>query len=83
LNFLVESAGDRMREKEASMIELTEAQARSLNTPEQPPLVVDPLTGQQYRLVKEEIFKLMQSLVKPFNRSWDNPADDDLIRKDV
>ena len=65
------------------MIELSEEQAKALDTAQQPPVVVDPLTGQQYRLIKEEIFKLMQGVVKPFNRGWDNPEDDDLIRKDL
>ncbi len=72
-----------MRGKEAAMIELTEAQAKALNAPEQPPVVVDPLTGQQYRLIKEEIFRLMQGLARPFSRGWDNSEDDDLIRKDA
>jgi hypothetical protein len=45
-------------------------------------VAVDPRTGQQYRLIKEEVYRLMQGLVKPFGRGWDNPADDDLIRID-
>jgi hypothetical protein len=66
-----------------AMIELTETQAKALDAPQQPPVVVDPLTGQRYRLIKEEVFRLMQGIVKPFNRGWDNPEDDELIRKDV
>jgi hypothetical protein len=69
--------------KEIAMIELTESQAKALDAPEQPPVVVDPLTGQHYRLIKEEIFKLIQGMARPFNRGWDNPEDDDLIRKDL
>jgi hypothetical protein len=65
------------------MIELTKEQSLALDAPPQPAVFVDPRTGQQYRLIKEEIFKLMQGVVKPLNRNWDNPADDDLIRKDV
>jgi hypothetical protein len=62
------------------MIELTEAQAKALDTPQQPPVVVDPLTGQHYRLIKEEVFKLMQGIVKPFNRAWDNPEAGQTLR---
>ena len=66
------------------MIELTQEQSQAVEREAvKPTVVVDPLTGQQYRLIKEEIYKLMQGVVKPFNRNWDNPEDDDLIRKDA
>ncbi|MGH7171057.1 MAG: hypothetical protein ACRELG_12330 [Gemmataceae bacterium] len=63
------------------MIELNKDQSQAIERePEKPAIVVDPRTGQHYRLIKEEIYKLMQGMVKPFNRNWDNPEDDDLIR---
>lgn len=66
------------------MIELTEQQQQALDTPaEQPPVVVDPRTGQQYRLIRQEIYDLVRGTLKPYGRGWDDPADDDLIRKDV
>jgi hypothetical protein len=65
------------------MIELTQDQSQAIAREASQPTVVDPLTGQQYRLIKEEIYQLMQGVVRPFNRNWDNPADDDLIRKDA
>ena len=66
------------------MIELTTEQMQAIQREaEKPTVIVDPLSGQQYRLIKEEIYKLMQGIVKPFNRGWDNPEDDDLIRKDI
>ncbi len=66
------------------MIELTTDQLKAIEREaDKPTIVLDPQTGQQYRLIKEEMFKLMQGLVKPFNRRWDNPEDDDLIRKDL
>ncbi len=66
------------------MIELTSEQLRAIEREaDRPTVVVDPQTGQQYRLIKEEVFRLMQGIVKPFNRGWDNPEDDDLIRKDL
>lgn len=66
------------------MIELTQEQAQAIEREaNKPTVVIDPRTGQQYRLIQEEIYKLMQGIVKPFNRRWDNPEDDDLIRKDA
>jgi hypothetical protein len=66
------------------MIELTQDQAQAIEREAtKPTIVVDPLTGQQYRLIKEEIYELMQGVVRPFNRNWDNPEDDDLTRKDA
>jgi hypothetical protein len=62
------------------MIKLTESQANDLRSEPQPTAVVDPLTGQQYRLIREEVFKLMQGIVAPFNRGWD-PDDDLILRK--
>jgi hypothetical protein len=62
------------------MIELTESQAKALRNKPQPTTVVDPLTGQQYRLIREEVYKLMQGIVAPFNRDWD-PDDDLILRK--
>jgi hypothetical protein len=69
---------------EVLMIELTKEQAQALGREaDKPPVIVDPLSGQQYRLIKEEVYQLMQGVVRPLNRGWDNPEDDDLIRKDA
>lgn len=65
------------------MIELREDQLQALDREQQPAVVVDPRTGQHYRLIKEEVYEVMQGIVKPLNRNWGNPADDDLIRKDL
>ncbi len=62
------------------MIELTEAQAKALRNEPEPTSVVDPLTGQQFRLIREEVFILLQGIVAPFNRGWD-PDDDLILRK--
>ncbi len=65
------------------MIELTERQLQALDA-EQPPLAaVDPRTGQEYLLIKREVYERLQGLLRPMNRNWDNPADDHLIRKDL
>ena len=65
------------------MIELTAEQARALDGPPQPVAAIDPRTGQEYLLIRREIYDKIRSMLKPFGRNWDNPADDDLIRKDV
>jgi hypothetical protein len=63
------------------MIELTEEQAEALTRAEQPPLVVDPRTQEQFVLVRKDRFEAMQKWVASLKRRWDDPGDDDLIRK--
>ena len=66
------------------MIELTPEQQRALDAPaEQPAVAVDPRTGQKYRLIRQEVYELVCGTLKPYGRGWDDPADDDLIRKDA
>jgi len=65
------------------MIELSEDQLQVLDAPQQPPVAVDPRTGQQYLLIRREIYEKVRGFLKPYGRAWDSPADDDLIRKDV
>ena len=65
------------------MIELTKEQSRALAASEQPVVAVDPCTGQEYLLIRREIYEKVRSVLTPFGRAWDNPADDDLIRKDA
>jgi hypothetical protein len=65
------------------MIELTSEQTKALDALQQPTVAVDPRTGQEYLLIRREIYDKVRLMLKPFGRAWDNPADDDLIRKDV
>ena len=65
------------------MIELTPEQQQALDGPDQPAVAVDPRTGQRYRLIRQEIYDLVRGTLKPYGRGWDDPADDDLIRKDL
>ena len=65
------------------MIELTEQQRQALDGTEQLPVAVDPKTGQEYLLIRREVYELARKTLKPFGRGWDDPADDDLIRKDA
>ena len=62
------------------MIELREDQLQALDGREQPPVAVDPRTGQEYLLIRREMYDKMRAFLKPFARGWDNPADDDLTR---
>jgi len=65
------------------MIELTEEQVKALSAPQQPPVAIDPQTGQEYLLIKREIYEKVRGFLKPLGRGWDNPADDHLIREDA
>ena len=65
------------------MIELTETQSRTLDDLPKPTVVIDPRTGQEYILIRREAYESVKGMLKPFGRNWDNPADNDLIRKDV
>jgi hypothetical protein len=55
------------------MIELTKDQQAAIDTPgEQPPVVIDPRTGQQYRLIRQEVYELVRGTLKPYGRGWDD-----------
>ncbi len=71
-----------MREKGDGMIELKNDQLQALDTEQQPVAAVDPRTGQVYRLIKQEVYDVVCGILKPYNRGWDDGADD-LIRKDA
>jgi hypothetical protein len=72
-----------MRERRQVMIKLRDDQLPALDGAQQPPVAVDPRTGQEYLLIKREIYEKVCGTLKPYGRGWDDPADDDLIRKDV
>ena len=63
------------------MIELNQDQLQALDGQEQPPIAVDPRTNQEYLLIRREVYEKVRLMLKPFARGWDDPADDDLIRK--
>ena len=63
------------------MIELREDQLPPLDAAEQPPVVIDPRTGQEYLLIRREIYEKVRGFLKAYGRAWDNQADDDLIRE--
>jgi hypothetical protein len=47
------------------------------------PVAVDPRTGQEYLLIRREVYDKVKAVLRPIGRNWDDSADDDLIRKDV
>jgi hypothetical protein len=62
------------------MIELREDQLQALDAPQQPPVAVDPRNGQEYFLIRREIYELVRGTLKSYGRGWDDPADDDLVQ---
>jgi hypothetical protein len=64
------------------MIELTPEQARAMAAQNTPLRVLNPLTQEVFVLIRQNIYELTCGIVSGPNRAgWDNPADDDLIRK--
>jgi hypothetical protein len=60
------------------MIELTEQQRQALDNPaEEPAVVLDPQTGQKYRLIREEIYQLVRGTLKPYARGWEDDPEMD------
>ena len=47
------------------MIELTPEQTPALDDPQQPPVAVDPRTGQEYILIRREIYDWRQIFAFP------------------
>jgi hypothetical protein len=68
--------------KETTMIELTNDQVQAIESNgERLPEVVNPRTRETFVLVRKDLYEAMQKWVAPLKRRWDNPADDDLIKK--
>lgn len=62
------------------MIELTEEQRQNIRK-ENPPRVIDPFTNERFVLIREDIYEKVKKVLTPMNRNWDNPEDDDLIKR--
>jgi hypothetical protein len=67
--------------KENAMIELTQEQMQAVEQEEPLPVMVNPKTQEEYVLIRKERFEAMQKWIAPLKRRWDDPADDDLIKK--
>jgi hypothetical protein len=66
---------------EVAMIELTDNQQKALDGPEQPPVLVDPRTGQKYRLIRQEIYEQVRGILKPFNKGWEDDPEMDAYER--
>jgi hypothetical protein len=58
------------------MIELTKEQQQALDAAEQPAVAIDPRTGQEYLLIRREVYEQVRRVLKPFNDAWDDPRLD-------
>jgi len=63
------------------MIELRDDQLQALDAETEPVAVVDPRTGQVYRLIKQEVYNLVCGIVKPFNRGVADDPDMDVYEQ--
>jgi hypothetical protein len=63
------------------MIELTEQQAEAVAQADTLPVMVNPKTQEEFILVRKDRFEAMQKWLASLKRNWDNPGDDELIRK--
>jgi hypothetical protein len=57
------------------MIELTHEQAQAVEQGE-PPVLLNPATGEAFVLIRKEIYDKMRRLMAPLDRGWDGPALD-------
>jgi hypothetical protein len=62
--------------KEPAMIELTEQQVQAVERSEQPPLMVNPKTREEFVLVRKDDFDRIRKWMQPLDRGWDDPALD-------
>ena len=51
------------------MIELTPEQTKALDAPLQSAVAVNPRTGQEYLLIRREIYDKVRLMLKPFGRN--------------
>jgi hypothetical protein len=63
------------------MIELTQEQVRDLDTPQQPAVAFDPRTGQEYLLIKREVYDLVRGILKPFNMGVEDEPEMDVYEQ--
>jgi hypothetical protein len=63
------------------MIVLTDDQLKIMDVEPQPASVIDPRTGQVYRLIKQEVYVIACGIVKPFNRGWEDDPEMDIYEQ--
>lgn len=63
------------------MIELTQEQLRELDAPPKPAVAVDLRTGQEYLLIKREVYDLLRGILKPFNKGVEDDPEMDVYEQ--
>jgi hypothetical protein len=43
---------------------------------DQRPVLVDSRTGQEYILIRREVYEKLRAVLRPIDRGWDDPALD-------
>ena len=59
------------------MIVLKDDQLQALDAAPQPVAAVDPRTGQEYLLIKREVYDLLRAIVAPFNKGIEDDPEMD------
>jgi hypothetical protein len=67
-----------MQGKENAMIELRDDQLEVLDAATQPACAIDPRTGQEYLLIRREVYELVRSIIAPFNKGVGDDAEMDV-----
>jgi hypothetical protein len=57
------------------MIELTHEQATAVEQGEAL-VLLNPATGEEFVLIRKEVYEKLRKLMAPLNRGWDDPALD-------
>jgi hypothetical protein len=70
-----------MQWKEITMIELKEDQLQVLDTAKQPVTAIDPRTGQEYLLIRREIYDLVRGIIAPFNKGIEDDPEMDVYEQ--
>jgi hypothetical protein len=68
------------KEKNA-MIELRDDQLRALDTAKSPVSAIDPRSGQEYLLIKREIYELVRNIIAPFNKGVEDDPEMDVYEQ--
>jgi hypothetical protein len=71
----------RMAGKEEDMAELRAEQMQAIAQTDHLLLLVNPITREEFVLVRKDRYDAMQKWMASLKRRWGDPADDDLIRK--
>ncbi len=63
------------------MIELRDDQLQALDRATPPASAIDPRTGQEYLLIKREVYELVRATIAPFNRGVEDDPEMDVYEQ--